>query len=135
MKNTLRIFIAVIVLVVLVFSTYTYAYASNSEIHSNPVEASTSTRSTNINTTWKTILSSSTGFNRTISVSAITYTYISTITTAPCDIRLLDSNNNVLWTGYSAGPGNGDVTNFWCGSDVCKVQIRTTVGEGTASAW
>ena len=75
--------------------------------------------STNISTTWTTVLSSSTGLLETVK----------------CDIRLLDKNGNAVWSQNGAVPGNNVERTFWCGSDVYKVQMRTQARTGVVSAW
>ncbi len=90
--------------------------------------------STNISTTWTTVLSSSTGFNRDVHVKAIT-TSTGLLETVKCDIRLLDKNGNAVWSQNGAVPGNNVERTFWCGSDVYKVQMRTQARTGVVSAW
>lgn len=89
----------------------------------------------NINTSWTTVLTSSSGFNRDVHIQATTFTYNGLLTTVPCDIRMLDKNGNVLWTGTGSVPVQNQEVTFWCGSDVYKVQIRTQAGNGIVYAW
>lgn len=89
----------------------------------------------NIDTSWTTVLSSSSGFNRDVHIQATTFTYNGLFSTVPCDIRMLDKKGNVLWTGTGEVPGQNQVVSFWCGSDVYKVQIRTQAGDGVVEAW
>lgn len=142
MKHIVKSIFAFALAMMMTFGVSASAYAAtNDEVDTavSSVEATEETqvtpRSINISTSWTTILSSSSGFNRNVTVSATTLTLNGLLSTVPCDIRLLGKNDKELWSKDSAVPGNGKETVFWCGSDVYKVQIRTTAGNGIASAW
>ena len=131
--------------IMMVFGSTLSAYAATNEVvveENSVVESEETTvqpRSVNISTSWTTVLSVSTssskGINSNVTISATTFTYNGLLSTVPCDIRLLGKTGDVLWSQDDAIPGSGANTVFWCGSDVYTVQIRTTAGNGIASAW
>ena len=87
-----------------------------------------------INTSWKTIATSTTGFNGHVRIYCRNISILSDGSVAKGIVRLLDKNGNVLWTSSDASsvPGQGSYS-YWCGSDVYKIQIKTQAGGG--SAW
>lgn len=87
-----------------------------------------------INTSWKTIASSTTGFNCNVWIASYNLGTIG-LSIAPSDIRMLDKSGNVLWQESGAVAGTGAQRQFWCGSDVYTIQIRTQTGTGTAYAY
>lgn len=143
MKKFFRSTIAMALLATLVLGTTVSASAATNDTTcvESTVETAVDTNATariasyNINTSWTTVLSSSSGFNRDVYIQATTFTYNGLVTTVPCDIRMLDKNGNVLWTGTGSVPGQNQKVSFWCGSDVYKVQIRTQAGNGIVYAW
>lgn len=143
MKHIVKSILAFALAMVMTFGATASAYAATNEVVDTSVsavmvaeETMVTPRSTNIDTGWTTILESSSGFNRNVKVSATTFTLNGLLSTVPCDIRLTGKDeNDVRWSKDNAVPGNGKETVFWCGSDVYKVQIRTTAGNGIASAW
>lgn len=84
-------------------------------------------------TSWKTIASSTTGFNCNVYIECWNTTTSGTVV-APCDIRMLSKNGNVVWEEKGAINGVGHRI-FWCGSDVYTIQIKTQAGHGTARAY
>ncbi|MCI8548723.1 MAG: hypothetical protein HFJ38_07570 [Bacilli bacterium] len=84
-------------------------------------------------TSWKTIASSTTGFNCNVYIKCKN-TSLSGWTVVPCDIRMLGKNGNALWEEKGAIAGLGDRV-FSCGSDVYTIQIKTQAGSGTAYAY
>lgn len=84
-------------------------------------------------TSWKTIASSTTGFNCNVYIKC-SNTALSGWTVVPSDIRMLGKNGNVVWEEKGAIAGLGDRV-FYCGSDVYTIQIRTQSGSGTAYAY
>ena len=143
MKNFFRSTIAMALLAAMMLGTTVSASAATNDTTSveASAEANAETNATprissyNINTSWTTVLTSSSGFNRDVYIQATTFTYNGLVTTVPCDIRMLDKNGNVLWTGTGSVPGQNQKVSFWCGSDVYKVQIRTQAGNGIVYAW
>ncbi len=87
-----------------------------------------------INTSWKTIASSTTGFNCDVWIASYNLGTIGLVV-APSDIRMLGKSGNVVWQESGAVAGNGAQRQFWCGSDVYTIQIRTQTGTGTAYAY
>lgn len=87
-----------------------------------------------INTSWKTIASSTTGFNCNVWIASYNTGTIGLVV-APSDIRMLGKSGNVVWQESGAVAGNGAQRQFWCGSDVYTIQIKTQTGTGTAYAY
>ena len=84
-------------------------------------------------TYWKTLITSSSGFDRNVSVynSSDSFDGLGILR---ADIQMLDSNDNVVWEEERSTPGNGTRV-YWCGPDVYKIQIKVAYGSGVASAW
>jgi len=87
-----------------------------------------------LSTSWKTIASSSTGFNCKVAVSSMTTGTINNIQAVNPDIRMLGRNGNVVWSENSSTPGLSTRV-YNCGSDVYTIQIRVSNGSGTARAY
>lgn len=87
-----------------------------------------------ITTSWKTIASSTTGFNCNVWIASYNTGTIGLIV-APSDIRMLGRSGNVVWQESGAVAGNGAQRQFWCGSDVYTIQIKTQTGTGMAYAY
>ena len=86
-----------------------------------------------LSTSWKTIASSTSGFNCNIAVvSSVTGT--DGIGAVRPDIRMLGRNDNVLWSEKNSCPGLGTRV-YRCGPDVYKLQIRVSNGSGSARAY
>ncbi len=112
-------------------SVVSYAANYNTPMANGVVKADTYNNGTIINTTWKTIATSSSGFNCNVYVKCMNTTFVpNTLTVSPTDIRMLDRNGNVVWEEWGAVAGLGNRT-FWCGKNVCKIQARCKVGNGT----
>lgn len=137
MKNITMRLILIVAIIAMACGSGIPAYASSENSNEEILISDTEqTRSVNIHDdVWTTVISSNSGFNRVVHVSANTFTHINLMTTVSCDIRLLDRYDNVLWSADDAVPGNGTYKDFWCGSDVYKVQLRTAAGDGIASAY
>lgn len=144
MKHIGKTLALIALAIMMVFGSTLSAFAATNEVVGTDatvesVESSVQPRSINISTSWTTVLSvstsSSTGINSDIIISANTFTSNGLLSTVPCDIQMLGKNGQLLWSKDDAIPGSGAHTEFWCGSDVYTVQIRTTAGYGTASAW
>lgn len=73
---------------------------------------------------WKTIATSTTGFNCKVRVSSLG-TSISTV-----DIRMLGKNGKVVWSQNESFGSLGS-RDYWCGSDVYKIQVKYHTGQGT----
>lgn len=78
-------------------------------------------------TAWKTIATSTSGFNCNVHVYAMT-------NAAYVSIRMLDRNGNVVWSETNSVPGNQS-RNFWCGSNVYKIQAKAITGNATVACW
>lgn len=128
MKHKKTISIASLLLVVmLLLGTAITAYAASNFPYN-------SSHQLTIDTSWKTIASSTTGFNCNVYITADTNQPAGTLQRDKCDIRMLPkSGTNPVWEKTSVFDGEGGDT-FWCGPDVYKIQIRTHVGDGRAWA-
>ena len=91
-------------------------------------------RTLSINTSWKTIASSTTGFNCDVWIASYNLGTIGLVV-SPSDIRMLGKSGNVVWQESGAVAGNGAQRQFWCGSDVYTIQIKTQTGTGSAYAY
>lgn len=98
----------VLVLLLVCFSTSIVSYSSTIQ---------------RFGSSWKTVYSSSRGFNRNVSITCYN------TSTHKNDIRMLGSNGQTVWTENGAIDYSGSRT-FWCGSDVYKIQLRNT-GSGS----
>ena len=107
----------------------------NDAIVSNDIDGGISTYSnsfqngTVITTSWKTVATSTTGFDCNVYIKCMNTGMIGW-QVSPTDIRMLDRNGNVVWSENGAVAGQGNRT-FWCGSNVYKIQARTQTGSGT----
>lgn len=84
-------------------------------------------------TSWKTIATSTKGFNCNVFIACMNAGTIG-LGIAPSDVRMLGRNGNVLWSESGAVRGQGQRV-FKCGSDVFSIQIRTQAGSGSAWAY
>lgn len=77
---------------------------------------------------WKTIATSTTGFNCNVKISSLG-TSVTTV-----DVRMLGKSGNVIW---SESESFGSLTSrvYWCGSDVYKIQVKYHSGEGTITCY
>ena len=103
MKKSRRAIVSLIIVLVLMLTISVTAYAVYT--------------SYNYGKNWKTIAYSSSGLNKSIQVTCYNTTGHTN------DVRMLDSNGNTVWYEEGAITYSG-VRTFWCGSDVCTVQIR-----------
>lgn len=76
---------------------------------------------------WKTVASSTTGFNCNVEISS----WGTSVTTV--DVRMLGKNGNVIWCEYESF-GSLSSRVYWCGSDVYKIQVSYHSGNGTISS-
>lgn len=107
---------------------------SGIELYANNYPHSSVLNGLPVTTSWQTIASSTTGFNCTVWVGSYNTSNIG-LNVTPSDIRMLGKSGNVVWELSGALRGNGSAGEFWCGSDVYKIQIRTQKGTGTAYAY
>ncbi len=127
MKKVLKQMISTICFVLLLFNSYTCLYARAVEVNKTDINISNIERSSliTVNTSWKTVLQTNSGFSRTITIS-----FTATNSNDYCNVRFLGKNGNVVWTKNNAIQGNGIPVSFWCGADVYKIQICTSTGTG-----
>lgn len=97
------------------------------------VSAAESYNTVTLSTSWKTIASSTTGFNCNVTISAMA-TGTDGLGIIRPDIRMLDNNGSVVWSESKSCPGYGTRT-YSCGSNVYKIQIKVANGAGTAYAY
>ena len=81
-----------------------------------------------ISTSWTTIATSTTGFNRNVYIKSMNLG-MDGLRVLPTDIRMLDKNGNVVWSENGAVPGQGSRT-FWCGSNIYTIQAKTQASSG-----
>lgn len=86
-----------------------------------------STNNLYVDGSWRTIATSSTGFNCNVYINGL-------VTSNYMDVRMLGSSGNVVWSLTNAvatysGPGL-----FYCGSNVYSIQVRCN-GNGIAWAY
>lgn len=86
-----------------------------------------STNNLYVDGTWRTIATSSTGFNCNVYINGM-------VTSNYMDVRMLGSSGNIVWSLTNAvatysGPGL-----FYCGSNVYSIQVRCN-GNGVAWAY
>lgn len=86
-----------------------------------------------IDTSWKTVAYSSTGFNCNVEIGSYN-TGFHGFAVAKTNIRMLAKDGRVIWEEEAAIRGDGVSRVFICGSDVYTIQIRTQNGDGTAYA-
>ena len=121
-KTSLKTIVMIAIMVIAVLAMTVTAYAADN--YKGTITTSTS---------WKTLATSTSGFNRNVTVfnSSATLDGLGPIR---ADIRMLGRNGNVVWQENKACPGYGERT-FWCGSDVYEIQIKLANGYGTARAY
>lgn len=110
--------------------SFQHASAITLKMDNKVISETTYSMNSTVSTVWKTVLESSNGMNRNVTVSVITSDY-----KTYCSIRFLDKNNNIVWAKNNAIQGNGDKVTFWCGQDVYKIQIKTAKGTGSVELW
>ena len=135
MKKFCSLILAVVVMfIVSVTNISTVAYAADADTSVKDeisVQSATYKSGTVINTSWKTIATSSPGFNCNVYIKCMNTTFLpNSWTVSPTDIRMLGKNGKVIWSESSAVPGQGNRT-FWCGSDVYTILARCQTGTGT----
>ena len=121
-KRALKSIFVVALLVVSLFGVSTKAFAANS--YNGTITTSTS---------WKTLATSTTGFNCNVAV-VNSSTGTDGLGILRADIRMLGKSGNVVWEESKACPGYGTRI-FWCGPDVYKIQINVAHSSGTAWAY
>lgn len=90
-------------------------------------------RALNIDTTWKTIAYSTTGFGCNVAIASHNTAFVG-LSVAKTDIRMLAKDGRVIWQESGAIRGDGVNRIFVCGTDVYTIQVRTQAGTGTAVA-
>lgn len=121
-KRSMKLFAVIAIMLVAIMGTTVVAHAA--ETYNGTIVTST---------TWKTLASSTTGFNRNVTVFNSS-TGTDGLGILRADIRMLGKNGNVVWSEAKACPGYG-TRQFWCGSDVYTIQIRVAHSSGTAYAY
>ena len=121
-KKTFKTIILVTLLIIAVIATTTKTFAANS--YNGTITTSTS---------WKTLATSTTGFNCNVAVFNSS-TGTDGLGILRADIRMLGKSGNIVWEEAKACPGYGTRV-FWCGPDVYKIQIRVAYAAGTARAY
>ncbi|WP_413854683.1 hypothetical protein [Candidatus Ruminimicrobium bovinum] len=121
-NKTTKILLAVAFMFVAIMGTASKIYAADT--YKGTIVTST---------TWTTLAESTTGFNRNVTVFNSS-TGTDGLGILRADIRMLGKNGNVVWSETKACPGYG-TREFWCGSDVYKIQIRVAYASGTAYAY
>lgn len=86
-----------------------------------------------IDTSWQTIASSSTGFGCNVEIASYNSSIVG-FGVAKTDIRMLGKDEQVLWEGDGEILGDGERRIFICGNDVYYIQLRTQRGKGAAYA-
>lgn len=106
---------------------------SNANARSNSFPYPSSQSNTYVSSSsWKTVASSTTGFNCNVVVGG------SVLGNYYMDVRMLDKNGNVVWSeenAFSTIGGNGGTRTFWCGSDIYYIQVKGHNGNGIAWAY
>ncbi len=125
MKNTKKFFVIVAIVLMMLIGTSLTAFASGSGKDAN-YPYSTNHKLA-IDSGWKEIASSDTGFNCKVYIYTINYT------TANNDIIMFDADYNVVWYEEAAITMSNSRT-FDCGSNVHHILIRTQLGTGHAFA-
>lgn len=95
--------------------------------------AAESYNSITLSTSWKTIATSTTGFNCNVAISCMV-TGTDGLGAVRPDVRMLGRNGNVLWSENKSCPGLSTRV-YRCGSDVYTIQIKVSNGSGTARAY
>lgn len=148
MKRTLRIALTTVLVFTMLFCTTfpTYAVSSTTGIISETAHPAATYSSSYpyrshsdsliINgSTWKTLATSTTGFNCNVIISCSNLSFLSNGKLAKGLVRMIGRNGNVLWTSPAEEgvPGQGSRV-YWCGSDVYRIEIKTQTGGGCAWA-
>ena len=121
-KKSLKAALLIALLVFAMVGTTTTAFAANS--YKGTITTSTS---------WKTLATSTTGFNCNVAV-VNSSTGTDGLGILRADIRMLGKSGNVVWEESKACPGYGTRI-FWCGPDVYTIQIKVKHSSGTAWAY
>lgn len=139
MKNICKKLLTIVTFLALIMCLSVPAFAAevpesakNDITVSSTAEYGTSTFSNNYSSggvyvdskSWKTIATSSTGFNCNVKIASLG-TSITTV-----DIQMLGKSGNVLWCEYESF-GSSSSRVYWCGSDVYKIQAKYHYGNGT----
>lgn len=145
MKKTFKTMCAMLMACVMLFSGTLYAMAADASSNNDAVEAVSAksytcdytsyARALDINSReWQLLAKSDSGFDCNVVINCRNTTFLSNGMLAKGLVRMLDKNNNVLWTSSVdyAVPGQGSYE-YVCGSDVYKIEMKTQAGLG--SAW
>ena len=122
LKRILKVTTVITILLIVILNTTMVSYASESYLPT-----------INTSTTWKTLATSTTGFNKNVTVFNWS-TGTDGLGILRADIRLLGKNGNVVWSESKSCPGYGTRV-YWCGTDVYTIQIKVLSGGGTARAY
>ena len=122
LKQTLKKSAIIAIVLVIMVSMATTVFAA--DIYKNGVA---------VNTSWKDIATSTTGFNKNIHIFYQGTVNVGLLGILKADIRMIDGNGNVVWSQNQVCASGGQ--DFRCGSDVYKVQIKVASGIASASAW
>lgn len=137
MKNFFKSAITFVMALSLLFTTAMVASAAESHTLDTDTTASSSENTgvmpyyndylghyQNVSTSWKTIATSTTGFNCDVFIEC------RNLDLAALDIRMLGKNGNVVWSESGAVGGQGNRI-FWCGSDVYTIQVKYQSSSGS----
>lgn len=102
-------------------------------VNTPEVKASENYSNIILSTSWKTIATSTSGFNRNVTISCLV-TGTDGLGAIRADVRMLSKNGSVVWSESKSCPGLGS-RRYWCGSNVYKIQVRVATGGGTAYAY
>lgn len=138
MKNICKKLLTIVTCLSLTMCLSVPVFASEvSENAENSITGGTATYSNHyegggvvVGSTWKTVASSTTGFNCNVKISSLGTT-LGTV-----DVRLLGKNGNVLWSQYESF-GTLGYGIYWCGADVYQIQVKyhSSNGRGTISTF
>jgi|GEM_PF-1432062 len=98
------------------------------------VNASAKSYSVNIGTSYYSFNVESSAKGRDFYIKVYNASYNWGSTKNRNDVRMIDKNGKVVWEEYGAIAWNGS-RNFWCGSNVAKVQVRTQYGIAAVYAY
>lgn len=103
---------------------------STASVYANSYPYPSNTQSLSVSsTTWKTIASSTTGFNCDVVINGLV------IGNYCLDVRMLDKNGNVVWSEENSVNTLNGARTFWCGKNVYTIQVKGHNGNGIAWAY
>ena len=135
MKKFSYLLLAMVILFSATFFAKSIVSQANEVIDSERIErvrGETFYNGTVINTSWKTVATSTSGFNCNVYIKCMNTAFLpNSWTVSPTDIRMLNKSGNVIWQESGAVAGLGERV-FWCGSNVYTIQARCQVGSGSS---